>query len=220
EIRDQGFYTRVVVGFTRFGTYALAKTMEGTVVFKDPSEECAAAKKVSLDSLDLEPDLRDTLFKLKIKTVGDFLSLPAGGLHERFGPRTHRLYQMASGDLWSPLRPFVPEEPVREKLLLDDPEEDSTRLLFLIRQLLHPMLVTLVTRGQALAELTLCFLMDRGGWCQEQIRPAAPTLDSVQLLDLVRLRLESVELSSGVMEVELTAVGGTATREQLRLFAE
>ncbi len=220
EIQNQGFYTRVVVGFTRFGTYALAKIKEGAVVFMDASEERAAAKEVSLDSLDLEPDLRDTLFKLKIKTVGAFLSLPAGGLHQRFGPRTHRLYQMASGDLWAPLKPFVPEEPVRQKLLLDDPEADSTRLLFLVRQLLHPMLVSLVTRGEALAELTLCFLVDRGGWQQEHICPAVPTLDSVQVLDLVRLRLESVQLSAGVVEVELTAVGGAATREQLRLFAE
>jgi protein ImuB len=82
------------------------------------------------------------------------------------------------------------------------------------------MLVTLVTRGEALAELTLCFLIDRGGWHQERIRPATPTLDSVQVLDLVRLRLETVQLSAGVVEVELTAVGGPATREQLRLFTE
>ena len=220
DIRARGFHATVAVGFTRFGTYAAAKTREGTVVFKDPAEERAAAREVSLSSLDLEPELRDTLLKLGIRTVGAFLSLPPGGLRERFGPGAYRLYRMARGDLWTPLEPRVPEEPVGQKLLLDDPETDSTRLLFLVKQLLHPMLVTLAARGEALAELALCLLIDRGTRHEERLRPAEPTLDAVQVLDLVRLRLESVRLEAGVTEVELRAVAGPATREQLRLFSE
>ena len=220
DIEAQGFRGSVVVGFTRFGTYAVAKTKEGTVVFAEPSEERAGAREVPLDYLDLEPDLRDTLSKLGIKTVGALLALPAGGLYERFGPKAYRLHRMASGDLWQPLQPCAPEEPVRQRLLLDDPESDSERLLFLIKRLLHPMLAALAARSQALAELRLRFLIDRGGWREERIRPAAPTLDSVQILDLVRLRLETMELSAGIKEIELVAGATPATAEQLRFFTE
>lgn len=220
DIEAQGFRARVVVGFTRFGTYAVAKTAKGTVVFNDPSEERAAAREVPLDRLDLEPDFRDTLSKLGIKNLGAFLSLPAGGLYERFGPKAYRLYQMASGDLWEPLKPCAPEEAVRQELLLDDPETDATRLLFLIKRLFHPMLRALANRGEALAALLLRLLTDRNGWREDRIRPAAPTLDSGQVLDLVRIRLERLELSAGVIEIELLAEGIPATREQLRLFAD
>lgn len=219
DVGDAGYHGSVVAGFTRFGTYAVAKARKGTVVFEDFPEECAAAREVPLDRLDLEPDLRDTLFKLGIKTVGAFLSLPAGGLYERFGPKVYRLHRMASGDLWEPLQPRSVEEPIRQTLILDDPETDTTRLLFLIKRLLQLMLAVLAARGEALAELALCLLIDRSGWHRERIRPAAPMLDAVQVLELVRLQLESVELSAGVVEIELAAERSLASREQLRLFA-
>ncbi|MBI2988719.1 MAG: DNA polymerase Y family protein [Deltaproteobacteria bacterium] len=220
DIEALNFRASVIVGFTRFGTYAAAKAAKGTAVFQDPSEERSAAREVELDRLDLDPDFRGALSKLGIKNVGALLSLPAGGLRERFGSKAYRLYRAASGDLWEPLKPCPVEEPVRQKLLLDDPETDSARLLFLIRRLLHPMLAALADRGEALSALLLRLLTGRNGWREDRIRPAAPTLDSGQVLDLVRIRLERLELSAGVIEIELLAEGIPATREQLRLFAD
>ena len=82
-------------------------------------------------------------------TMTDTDARPPAGLRERFGPKAHRLYRMAAGELWTPLDPCKPEEPVQERRILDDPENDSTRLLFLIKQLLHPMLIALAGRAQA-----------------------------------------------------------------------
>ena len=220
DIAAAKFQISVVAGFTRFGTYAVAKVKKGITVFNNPAEEQQAAHKVPLHRLDLDPDFRDTLFKLGIKTVGALLSLPAVGLRERFGPKAYRLHRMAAGDLWTPLNPYQPEEPVRQHRILDDPENDTTRLLFLIKQLLHPMLATLAARAQALVALWLSFLIERDGWLKEQIRPAVPTLDSSQILDLVRLRLESMQFSAGVAEIALEAEACAATAEQLRLFSE
>jgi protein ImuB len=220
DVQARGFYSTIVVGWTRFGSYALAKTRQGTTVFDDPSAERAATQEIALDALDLNPDLLDIFFKLGIKTVGSFLALPPGGLYERFGSEAYRIYQMASGEVWTALQPCEPETPVRENALLDDPETDVTRLLFLIKGSLHPMLSALAARSEALAELQLELLLDRNGWRKERLRPAVPTLDAVQVMDLVRLRLETMQLSAGVVEIELTAGAMPATREQLRLFAE
>jgi protein ImuB len=141
-------------------------------------------------------------------------------LRERFGAKTHHLYRMAAGELWTPLAPYIPDEPVEEKFILDFPESDATRLLFLLKQLLHPLLSKLAERGEVLAMLWLSLLPDKQDWRIEQIRPAAPTLDASQILDLVRLRLESIELAAGFVEVALRAEGVAATAEQLRLFSE
>lgn len=220
DIVAQKFEVSVVAGFTRFGTYAVAKSKKGITVFNHPAEERRVAHAVPLSRLDIDPDFRDTLFKLGIETVGALLSLPPVGLRERFGSKAYRLHRLASGDLWAPLDPCKPEEPLKQHRILDDPENDTTRLLFLIKQLLHPMLAALAAHAHALAGLWLSFLIDRGGWLKEQIRPAVPTLDLNQILDLVRLRLESLEFSAGVVEIALKAEACAATAEQLRLFSE
>jgi len=220
DLRAQGFSLNLTVGFTRFGSYAVAKAKPGITIFRDLAEEADAVRVVPLDRLNIEPKFRDALFKLGVKTVGALLELPPGGLRERFGKKAHRLYRMAAGDLWTPLEPSMPEEPARQKVLLDDGEADRTRLLFLIKQLLHPLLTTLARRHQALTGLQLSLLIDHGEWFKESLRPAEPTLDTSQILDLVRLRLESLELAAGVIEIELSADTCAATSEQLRLFNE
>jgi protein ImuB len=220
ELHARGFMANLGVGFTRFGSYAIAKAKKEITIFRDPAEERSAARDVALNRLNIEPAFRDMLFKLGIKTVGGLLTLPPGGLRERFGKEAHRLYRMAAGDLWTPLEPQAPAELARQKYILDDPESDTTRLLFLIKQLLHPLLATLASRHQALVALWLSLLIDHGDWLKEPLRPAVPTLDAAQILDLVRLRLESLQFAAGVIEVELRAESCAATSEQLRLFAE
>jgi protein ImuB len=219
-LRGQGFTVNLAVGFTRFGSYAVAKAKEGITIFRDPAEEQNAAHAVALNRLNIEAKFRDALFKLGIKTVGALLALPAGGLRERFGKEVHRLHRMAAGDLWTPLEPSKPAEPARQKYLLDDAEDDTTRLLFLIKQQLHPLLTTLAARHQALVALWLSLLIDHGDWFKESLRPAVPTLDAAQIVDLIRLRLESLQLAAGVIEIELRADACAATSEQLRLFNE
>ncbi len=220
DLRARGFTANLALGFTRFGAYAVAKSKEGITIFRDPAEERSGAHAVPLNRLNIEPEFRDILFQLGIKTVGALLSLPPGGLRERFGKAAHRLYRMAAGDLWTPLEPQAVEERAQQKYILDDAEDDTTRLLFLIKQLLHPLLTTLAKRHQALVALQLSLLIDHNGWLKEPLRPATPTLDAAQILDLIRLRLESLKLAAGVVEIELSAEACAATREQLRLFTE
>jgi len=220
DLSAQGFNANLVVGFSRFGSYAVAKTKAGITIFRNAAEERQAASAVPLSRLNIKPKFRDALFRLGITTVGALLSLPPGGLRERFGKEAHRLYRMAAGELWAPLVPSAPVEPARQRIILDDAESDSTRLLFLIKQLLHPLLTILAARHQALVALWLSLLIDHGDRVKEPLRPALPTLDAVQILDLVRLRLESLQLAAGAIEIELSADACAATSEQLRLFNE
>src|SRR5579864_256492 len=214
-----GYDAGVVVGFTRFGTYAAARVARGIRVFKDPDEERAAARRVLLRDLHLPPEMLDALGRLGVRTVDDLLRLPAGGLMERFGPAAARLHRQASGDLWSPLAPRPAAEPVRRHLILDDPEDDAQRLLFIVKQILHPLLARLASRGQALAALELRLRTGRE-WSAHVVRPAAPTLDAVRLADLVRLRLETARVDAGVTEISVEAAAAPAPPEQLALWAE
>jgi len=218
DLRPQGLDAIIVVGFTRFGTYAAARGTRGTRVLSDPDEERQAAHGVLLRHLHLAPDTLDALERLGVRTVADLLRLPAEGVPERFGADIDSLHRSASGDVWAPLVPRRAVDAVRRHLVLDAPEADAQRLLFVVKQILHPLLARLASRGEALATLALRLRAGSGAWTAEVLRPAAPTLDAVRLADLVRLRLDTMRVDAGVTEVIVETAGAPATPEQLAVL--
>jgi protein ImuB len=216
-----GFKAVVVIGFSRFGTFALARGKGPSVlILKTPEEERAAARAVPLEHLALPPWITEELGKLGKQTVGDLLHLPADGLLERYGPLVYRLRSLASGELWDPLTPVRYEEPLAMSCMLDQPESDAIRLTFFVKGLLSALLSHVAGRHAALAELEIELRLDQGERVVEQLRPARPTLDERQLIDLVRLRLEKTALASGVVEIRIRAGTVPAAVEQRQLFAK
>ena len=223
SLRTCGFRAAVAVGFTRFGTYAVARTLapgEPVAVIRDRAVERRLAGRVPLSRLGIDPAFRDSLHKLGVRTVQAFLRLPCEGIRRRFGPQAQRLHRLAAGDLWAPLQPQRVTEPLAARCDLDDPESDAVRLLFHIKRLLDRLLATVRARHEALAELTLRLRLDRAGVHTERLRPAAPTLDVVQLMNLVRLRLESLALGAGVVEVRVAGRAVATAAVQQGLFIE
>ena len=223
SLRTCGFRAAVAVGFTRFGTYAVARTLapgEPVAVIRDRAVERRLAGRVPLSRLGIDPGFRDSLHKLGVRTVQAFLRLPCEGIRRRFGPQAQRLHRLAAGDLWAPLQPQRVTEPLAARCDLDDPESDAVRLLFHIKRLLDRLLATARARHEALAELTLRLRLDRAGVHTERLRPAAPTLDVVQLMNLVRLRLESLALGAGVTEVRVAGRAVATAAVQQGLFIE
>jgi protein ImuB len=220
ELSKLGFSSNIVLGFTRFGTYALAKSTQGIIKLVSNDDETKAAYRVRLDRLHMEPSVRETLEKLGVRTVEELLRLPEGGLLKRFGPVAHRLVRLAKGDLWTPLQPQLIREPIEQVFYFDSPESDSERLLFLIKRLLDGLLRVLDSKGESLQSLRLYSILDNGGRRTESIRPAAPTLDVALILGLVRLKLDSIELGAGVVELKLTVTGIKVEQNQTSLLAE
>ncbi|MBN2490807.1 MAG: DNA polymerase Y family protein [Planctomycetes bacterium] len=213
------FEAVVVVGFGKFATAAVARASRGIVVFPTAEVERAAARRVPLDRVGLDPRVRDDLEKLAVRTVGDFADLPPEGIARRFGTSAARLHREARGEE----APFVPERPappLRHAVHLDYAERDALRLEVLVDHLLALLRKDLAARGLALGELRMVLRHARGDLREEVVRPAAPTLDAGQWRELVRLRLESVRLEDGVVEVAVEGEGQAATPEQLELFVE
>jgi protein ImuB len=212
----------LAVGFSRFATCAVARGLRGrrAVVFSSPETEREAARRVPLTRLELAPDARAALEALAVVTLADLARLPGAGLRQRFGPEVHRLHRQAQGELGAPVQPQAPGASFVARLDLDRAEDDRERLLFATKPLLDRLLAQLEAGGQAVAGLELRLDVDRASPFHESLRPAAPSVDGVQLLGLLRLRLESLALGAGVTGLELEAVPTPATPEQLRLFAQ
>ena len=228
ELVRAGFVASLAVGFDRFALYAVAKGRRGqkkgsvrfVQVFDSEATERAAAREVRLDRLALPTGARDTLLKLDVTTVGQFVDLPLDGLSVRFGPEVRRLHRLASGALTQPLVPLHPDIHAMRRLILDNPELDAARIVARIEEAIGPMLDEIAAKGRALAELQIAFRFERLGDHLESIQPAAPTLVPKILLELIRLRLQAVrQLPDGVMEIALVARETPAVEKQHELFA-
>ncbi len=217
-----GFVAGVSVGYTRFGSYCFARVQAGVTVVPSRREELAGLRGMPLVRLQLDPRLRDDLLRLGVRTVGELIDLPASAIGARFGRPAAELHALARGDGYAPLQPQRPVDPARAQEVLEEPESDAWRLLFLVKRLLHPLLPGLADRERAVAALDLeLVLADRAGTrLRETLRPAAPSLDTVLLMELVRLRLESLALAAGVERVALTLHDAVAPAEALSLFQQ
>jgi len=220
ELDTLGFFTSVAIGFTRFGSYAVARAVRGLHVFESPEDEERTARRVPLSRLDIPPDAQESFIKLRIRTVADLLRLPPKGLLKRFGSEVHALHHLAAGDLFAPLVPEMPEEPLSCSMELPGPELRSERLLLFVKQLLDGLLQTLDEKALALTKLFFRLELDDRRFLEEELRPDAPTLDSPLLLGLVRLRLETLRLSAGAVELRVRAEAVRKTEEQLSLVAD
>jgi len=218
DMQRAGLRATVAVGFTRFGVYALAQCHQGITVCQEAGEERAAVHRVPLSLVGLEPDAQARLAALGIETVGAFLRLPGDAVRQRFGDAAHAVYQLAAGHRWAPLVPVAAEEPQERLVDFDAPEINTDRLVFLIKRLLDSLLAALVAEAQAVLELALWMKLDDRETRTERVRPAASTLDATQLLALVRLRLDALRLSAGIVTLRITAATCPVSSEQRRLF--
>lgn len=219
----------LVIGYARFGVYALARAMTtpALVVSRSATEEHAAMTRVPLTRIGIEPKARETLALLGVRTLGELLRLPSSGLRARFGAAVERLHQLGAGALTPPLAPSAAPESFVNKELLDEAESNREVLLFLCKQQLEPLLPKLAQRGHGVWELVATLLPERVSNrdaepmpIEARLRPAEPTLDVVQLLGLLRLRLDSLDLPSGIVELAVEVIGAPTSKEQLQLFAQ
>jgi protein ImuB len=217
ELSRRELSATVVVGFHRYRTYALARTRPGACVLPDARHEARLAARVPLSHLDISPSLRDNLLVLGVRTLGELLALPATELRARFGPEAARLHANAS-DRWAPLQPRPLTSPVCTELQFEPPDDDHTRLLFSLTGALHDLMGQLVARGQAMSALKITMKLDHAPDHDAFLEPAAPTVEVPLVVDLMRLRLESLRLPAGVEGMIVQLEGIEATQRQLALF--
>jgi protein ImuB len=225
----------VIVGFHRYRTQAIARTHRGFWVIPSMEREQKMAEALPLDRLGISPRLRDELAPLGVRTLGDFLALPREGLRMHFGAEAEALHERASDDHWAPLQPRAFIEAIRESLEIDPPEVDHDRLLFRIKPILEALVSHLAKRSAAMSALLLDLHLERSGapasaetaassdapgarTLRVSLTPAAPTLDALQILDLIRLRLGALKLEAPIEMLTLELSGVRAHPSQLALF--
>lgn len=219
-LEAQGWRAAVVVGGGHFTCAAAARGRRGVRIFRDLAQEREAACRVPLQRLNLAPQALEALAQLGVRRLGDLLELPPDGLLQRFGKDVHRLHRLTTHALERPLQPQAERTPVTALLLLEPPESDAARLLFRIKGRLPFLLEELRARQEALYTLHVALTLDDHTRHTCTVQPAQPTREERLIVELLRLRLERLRLSAGVVELALEATGRLRAMEQPSLLEQ
>ena len=210
----------IVVGFSRFGTYAIAKGKKAMVVMPTMEVENYESNRVHLQHFQLHSKLKKQLIKLAIHTVDDFLALPQESIVQHLGKQARDFYHFAMNEQSLPLQPQKLPESFQAQIELSRNESNSQSLLLRTSQLLIPLLNKIGNKGQVVVALRLEFRCENGTRCDHRIQAAEPTLNAKILLELVGLILETITFIFPVVELYLEAEGVCFTDKKRSLFRE
>lgn len=214
-----GFNATVVIGYTRFGAYLLARgARNGWLVTGGAAAERSAARRASPERLPVAPETLDLLEKLGVTTVGAFLRLPGAEVLRRLGAEAAAVHGAVRGDLDLPVQGDAPDAPFRYHVRLSHAEVDAGRLQRQAEALLDTLLHRLRTEDRAVEALRLQLSLEDGSHRRELIRPAAPTGERRPLADLISLRLRALDLNAGVEALAIDAEHVSVRADQAALF--
>lgn len=181
-------------------------------------EQRAFLAAVPLDALALPPELRESLRRFGLWSLGDVARLPPGPLAARLGSDATALCRLARGEDGAPLSPRPAPERLEEGEELEWDACALTPLLFVWKALLGRLFQRLAARGQMARALCLQLRLAGGVTDERAIDLAAPTREAPALLQLLKLELEARPPAAAVCAVRLCAVPTREVLEQMPLF--
>lgn len=197
-----GYGARIAVAPTPLGATWLARCGREVCV-TDHAALFGALAKLPIACLDLEPEGERLLRGLGLTTLVDCLRLPRDGIARRVGPQILDLLDRAFGRKPDPRPAFVPPERFSARLALPAPVTTREALLFPLRRLLLELAGFLLARGSGAAALAIALRAPRSAPVRLSLRLVAPTRDAYHLTNLVRERLERLQLTAPVEEIAL-----------------
>jgi nucleotidyltransferase/DNA polymerase involved in DNA repair len=220
-LAECGFAASMAAGYTRFGCYAAAKSIEDQKIFTHLQAERRRALDTRISVLKLPAPALERLEMLGIRTVGAFLELQPGAVGKRFGPEVKRLHRFAAGQLdLSPNQAETRPDP-QWVINLAYAEHSSVRLLDKMERSLEVVIGQLRKSHRRIRELRICFVLEgeaQDAFYIERIVPSSPSVDIGLLTDLIALRMENLRLPAAAAAIRMSAVTIMERNRQSELF--
>lgn len=179
-----------------------------------------------LGLLPMEPDVREALHALGIRSIGAFAALSAGDVEQRWGPEGLGAWRLAHGE--DPRRPghVRVEAPRQASVELPQPVDRAEPILFVLRAQLERLLAECVHDGRAAASVAITLTLDAGrsypieGVPEQtrttdllavpqrsitrEVRPARPLARLTPLFDQCRLLLDTWQIPAPIIGVTVS----------------
>jgi protein ImuB len=221
EFSQQGFCLRAGLADTVGLAWAIAhygSYQENISAIVPPGFSLHQLKNFPLAALRLDPQVLDLLHQLDVATIGAFLKLPREGLATRFGPKTLRRLDQATGKEPEVFNAYRPTPPWRERKLLEHQTSDRDILGYALQQLLFALSQSLKAKDLGVMELTCRFDGSTKPATAVRVALFRPTVDAVHLFKLVHLQLENLTFPEPIENVSVEAMRTARLEEHQAQF--
>ena len=206
------------IGPNKFVARAAALTGGRTITTQREARTLLAPLPLAL--LELDEDVERRLQLLGITTLGELAALPHGPFVRRFGPQAAAWHDRGRG---IDDRPFVPRARsirIERTLFGEGSAACEEQILFALRTLVAQIGADVTAAGKRCGRLTLALECENGDVHDVPTTIAQPTAQANILFDLVRARLEGIQLAAPVVGLRLSAERLEDGGVSLSLFAQ
>ena len=203
-VRGEGYPVKVGIAGNKFTSLAAASisyTYSFTIIPKGEERKILESQPIQL--LPIDQDQYERLYRLGIRTLGQFAVLPDNEVAERFGLEGARFLKLARGEDDEPLKPKEFDEKEVQTKELDSPVGTQIGILFYVNSILEKKLGELARKGLACEKVLVILKTEYNGEIPVHIPVAYQTGKAKAFIDLLRLELEKVILPSPVKEIRV-----------------
>lgn len=158
---------------------------------------------LAVSALVSDAAVQDRLTDMGLRQLGDVLRLPRDGLARRFGPGMLLRLDRALGRAPDPRMPFVMPPRFTGRLLLPVEVDNTEALLFGVQRLVKELSGMLRARVAGVRAMSLQLVHGPASVTTVQVGMVVPGRYERHLLELLKARLESVQLLAPVHEIRL-----------------
>jgi protein ImuB len=204
DFKALGFRHRIALASTPHAAYVLAGMQDGAAVLESDRLH-QALQPVPLRKSRLPAASVDALSGMGIRTLGQLFKLPRDGLRRRFGHPLLEAVDRLLGELPSGLDSYRPPDVFDLRVELAHEVENIAALVFPLRRMTGDLGAYLAGRDGGVQRFQLKLEHREGRATDVQVGLLSPERDAGMLFELVRGRLEQVQLPEPVLALRLIA---------------
>lgn len=200
-----GFSARIAVAGTAGAAHALARFRSESIANCPNGGEADAIAALPPEALRLDEAAIHACRRFGIDSIGELAKMPRGPLARRFGKAVLTRLDQALGRAGEAIEPIVPADPPSVILRFVEPIASPESIEQVIGDLNAMLARSLERDGLGVRRLALVCKRVDGESQRIVIGTAAATRDPRHLLDLFRLKIETIEPGFGIESMRLVA---------------
>lgn len=176
---------------------------QGNIFLNSFGKLVRTLSQLSVSALVSDSNVQDRLAGMGLRQLGDVLRLPRDGLARRFGTDMLLRLDRALGRVPDPRLYFVIPPRFTGQLLLPAEVDSTEALLFGVQRLVRELSGVLRARVAGVRAMSLQLVHGPTSVTSVQVGMVVPARNERHLFELLKARLESVQLSAPVHEIRL-----------------